>query len=70
MLERVQFESFRLGCPSFADELVRRETIEGLQATTDIVSECQGVDAVEVFYDRRSYPSWKLAADNRTGVLR
>ena len=37
MLERVQSESFRLGCPSFADELVGGEAIEGLQPPSEIV---------------------------------
>ena len=37
MLERVQSESFRLGCPSFADELVGGEAIKGLQSPGEVV---------------------------------
>jgi hypothetical protein len=42
LLERVKFESFWLGSPAFADELIGRETFEGLEPPTEIV----GVDEV------------------------
>ena len=37
MLERVEAESFRLDCPSFADELVGGEAIKGLQSPGVVV---------------------------------
>src|SRR6516225_11663605 len=37
LLERVQSESFSLGCPSFADELVGGEAVEGLQSPGEVV---------------------------------
>ena len=42
MLERVEDESFWLGSPSLADELVRGEALEGLQPPAEIV----GIDEV------------------------
>ena len=41
-MERIELESFWLTCPLFADELVGRETLEGLEAPAEIV----GVDEV------------------------
>ena len=37
MLERLEFESFWLGSPAFADVFVRREAFECLQPTSEIV---------------------------------
>jgi len=42
LLERIEFESFWLGSPAFADVFVRREALQGLQAPTVVV----GVDEV------------------------
>ncbi len=36
-LERVEFESFRLGSPAFTDELVGREAFERLEPSAEIV---------------------------------
>ena len=41
-MERVKFESFGLGSPCFADELVRGEAFEGLEPSCEVV----GVDEV------------------------
>jgi len=37
-MERIECESVRLFCPELADELVRREAFERLQAAREIVS--------------------------------
>jgi hypothetical protein len=37
-VERIEFESFWFVCPCFADVFVGRETLEGFEATTKIVS--------------------------------
>jgi hypothetical protein len=42
LLERIKFESFWLGSPAFADVLVRREALQGLQPPSVVV----GVDEV------------------------
>ena len=42
MLERIEIEPFGFDCPSFADELVRGETFEGLEPTAEII----GVDEI------------------------
>jgi hypothetical protein len=42
LLERIKFESFRLGSPAFADVFVRREALQGLQPSSVVV----GVDEV------------------------
>jgi hypothetical protein len=42
LLERVEFESFRLGSPAFADVFVRREALQGLEPPSVVV----GVDEV------------------------
>ena len=42
MLERIKIEPFGFDCPSFADELVRGETFEGLEPTAEII----GVDEI------------------------
>ena len=45
MLERVKAESFRLDCPSFTDELVGREAVEGFEPSGKIVG---GDEVVEM----------------------
>jgi hypothetical protein len=45
LLERVEAESFRLDCPSFADELVGREAVEGLESSGEVVG---GDEVVEM----------------------
>src|SRR5262249_7474985 len=42
LLERIEFESFWLGSPAFADVFVRRESLQGLQPPSVVV----GVDEV------------------------
>ena len=37
LMEWVESEPFWLWCPAFADELVRREAFEGLEATPEVV---------------------------------
>jgi hypothetical protein len=37
LLERIEFESFRLGSPAFADVLVRRQALQGLQPSSVVV---------------------------------
>jgi hypothetical protein len=37
LLERVESESFRRGCPSFAEELVGGEAVKGLQPPGEVV---------------------------------
>jgi hypothetical protein len=37
LLERVEPEALGLGCPAFADELVRCEAFEGLQPASEVV---------------------------------
>lgn len=37
-MERIKCESFRFGCPDFADVFVRREAFEGLQPTGEVIS--------------------------------
>ena len=36
-MDWIQSESFRLGCPAFADELEGREAFEGLQPSPEII---------------------------------
>jgi hypothetical protein len=42
LLERIKFESFRLGSPAIADVFVRREALQGFQPPSVVV----GVDEV------------------------
>ena len=37
-MDRIEPEAFRLFCPLFADELVRREPLEGLEPAAEVVS--------------------------------
>ena len=41
-MDWVQFESSRLCCPAFADELEGREDLEGLQSSAEIIGACEG----------------------------
>ena len=37
-MDRIEPEAFRFFCPLFADEFVRREPLEGLEPTAEVVS--------------------------------
>ena len=37
-MDRIEPEAFRFFCPLFADELVRREPLEGLEPAAEVVS--------------------------------
>ena len=37
LLERIERESFRLDCPSFADEFVGSKAVEGLEPSGEVV---------------------------------
>jgi len=41
-VDRIDPESFKFGCPLFADELIERQTFQGLEPVTEVV----GVDEV------------------------
>ena len=45
MVERVEDESFRLGCPRFADGFIGGQALEGLQPSAEVVC---GNEVVEV----------------------
>ena len=36
-MDRIEPEAFRFFCPLFADELVRREPLEGLEPAAEVV---------------------------------
>ena len=61
LLERVQSESFRLGCPSFADELVGGEASEGLEPSGEVI----GVDEVAQMSSQLIVGFVEVACDGR-----
>jgi hypothetical protein len=44
LVDWIEFESFWFDCPSFADELVGRESFEGLQSPSEIVGADEAVE--------------------------
>ena len=55
-MDWIESESFGLGCPEFADELVRGEAFEGLETASEVV----GIDEVgEVRFELLMVIVWK-----------
>ena len=46
LMERVEAEALKVSCPLIADELVRRQPLEGLEPQAEVVGESEMVNVI------------------------